>query len=71
MTKVISISDDAYDNLSSLKNENSFSEVILMLTKNSKKNSLMKFAGKLDNSEWEKISKDLKKERKLSSRRMG
>lgn len=40
MTKVISISDKAYDSLKRVKGEDSFSEIILRLTQKPKKNLL-------------------------------
>lgn len=67
MTKVISISDEAYDRLKRLKNEKSFSEIIVELS--SKKNDLMNFAGSLNEKEAEKIKGEIYSERKLPSRR--
>jgi predicted CopG family antitoxin len=75
MTRVISISDDAYDSLAQLKkNKDSFSKVILRLTKNAKKVSLLEFAGKWkgDKKETDKILRDLVQERgKAKLRKVG
>jgi predicted CopG family antitoxin len=69
MTKVISISDEAYDELSRLKNGFSFTEIILELTKEKKKKSLMEFAGMLSEEEGNRMLKKIKEERKIGSRR--
>lgn len=69
MTKVISISDDAYENLRKLKKEQSFSEIIIELSMEKGRDNLMKFAGVLANEEAEKIKKEIYKERKITSRR--
>ena len=69
MTKVISISDEAYGRLKKLKNEMSFSEVIVELTVEKSENNLIKFAGALTNEEAEKIKKDIYEERKIPSKR--
>lgn len=69
MTKVISISDEAYANLKKIKNERSFSEIIIELTFEKNKDSLMKFAGILSKEEADKIKKEIYKERKIPSRR--
>lgn len=61
MTKIISLSDDAYDMLKSMKNEGeSFSEVVRRI---SHKNVLDFFGAWPDKKELGKISKELKKER--------
>ncbi len=69
MTKVISISDEAYERLKRLKNEMSFSEIIVELTMEKNKDNLMKFAGALTDGEAEKIKKSIYEGRKISSRR--
>lgn len=69
MTKIISISDEAYDRLKKMKNELSFSKIIIELTFAKTKDNLMKFAGALSKEEAEKIKKEIYRERKLSSRR--
>jgi len=70
MTKIISISDKAYNELSSLKNSFSFSQIILLLTRMKKKDSIMNFAGILNEEEGEKIKKEIRKDREKISRRM-
>ncbi len=70
MTKVISISDDAYEELSRMKNGFSFSEIILELARKKRKESIMKFAGAWKNVDTESMKKELEEERKLKSRRM-
>lgn len=69
MTKIISISDEAYEELSKLKNGSSFTEVILNIIQEKKKDSLIKFAGILTEEEGNKILKNIKEERKIGSRR--
>jgi len=69
MTKVISISDEAYEELSRMKNGSSFTEVILELSKEKKKKSIMDFAGMLSEEEGNKMLKKIKEERKIGSRR--
>ena len=70
MTKVISISDEAYEELSKIKNGSSFTEIIIELTKEKKKKSIMKFAGAWKNVDTESMKKELEEERKLKSWRM-
>ncbi len=70
MTKVISLSDEAYMELKKLKNGLSFSEIIVILAKIKRKESLMEFAGKLDKNEGARISREILKERKMGSWRM-
>lgn len=69
MTKVISISDEAYDELKKLKNGTSFTNVIISLTTEKKKDSIMKFAGIIDEEEGDRMLKKIMKERKIGSRR--
>ncbi|MEM2131412.1 MAG: antitoxin VapB family protein [Candidatus Woesearchaeota archaeon] len=67
MTKVISLSDDAYELLKSLKDKGeSFSEVVRKIA--NRKKHLYEFAGILkdQNEEWEKISKIIYEDRKRS-----
>ena len=67
MTKIISLSDDAYEMLSNLKEEGeSFSEVVRKLAKDRKKYDFMDFAGVLkeEREEWKNISKEITKNRK-------
>lgn len=68
MTRVISISDEAYDELKKMKNGYSFSKVIMTLTR-MKKKSIMEFAGILGNRDAESMLKDIKETRKMKSRR--
>ncbi len=69
MTKIVSLSDEAYEKLKKMKNERSFSEIIIELTFEKTKDNLMKFAGTLSKEEADKIKKDIYGERKISSRR--
>ena len=69
MTKIISISDDAYEELMRIKNGFSFTKVILELTKEKKKKSIMKFAGAWKDIDTDKIKEEIYKERKIGSRR--
>ena len=69
MTKIISLSDEAYEELKKLKNGMSFSEIVITLTREKMKDSIMKFAGAWDNKTALKIKKELMKERKIKSRR--
>ena len=66
MTRVISISDSAYEELVSLKENNeSFSKVVLKLASKEKKKSILEFAGKWNgsNEELDSIFKKILKER--------
>ena len=69
MTKVISISDEAYGKLKILKNEKSFSEIIVELSNKKTEIDLMSFAGSLTEKEADKIKKEIYSERKMPSRR--
>ena len=66
MTKVISISDEAYELLRRLKLSKSFSEIIIDISRGKNKEGLMKFAGILNNEEGENIKKEIYKDRKIS-----
>ncbi|MBD3155178.1 MAG: hypothetical protein GF368_00800 [Candidatus Aenigmarchaeota archaeon] len=68
MTKVISLSDDAYKTLKSLKNgKESFSEVVIRISANEKKKPIMSFAGKWKGKKsWENIYKEILEVRKKS-----
>jgi len=70
MTKVISISDEAYEELKKLKNGMSFTEIIISITREKKKESIMNFAGMLTNEEAKKMLNEIKELRKMKSRRM-
>lgn len=69
MTKIISISDEAYEELKKLKDGMSFTEIIMNITKEKKKCSLREFAGILSEEEGNKMLKKIKEERKIGSRR--
>jgi predicted CopG family antitoxin len=69
MTKIISISDEAYNELSKLKDGASFTKVIINLTKEKKKDNIMEFAGILDEEEGDKMLKKIMEERKIGSGR--
>ncbi len=66
MTKIISVSDDAYDALKVLKGEkDSFTDVITRLSKSRKTKSIMDFAGMWKESkEMDKIFSAISKDRK-------
>ena len=68
MTKVISISDEAYDRLKKIKDGMSFTEIIIELSE-CKKPNIMEFAGILTEKEGEEMLSDILKERKVKSRR--
>ena len=73
MTKVISISDEAYNALSELKeNNDSFSKVVLRIANKVKKVSLLEFAGKWKGSkdELKKLFEEIAEERKKTKLRM-
>ena len=67
MVKVISLSDEAYRRLKTLKGvDKSFSEVVIEVTKSRvKKRNLMDFFGIWKNDdEWNRITKTLEEDRK-------
>lgn len=68
MTKVISISDEAYERLKKLKEGMSFTEVIIELSE-CKKPDIMKFAGSLTDKEGKDVIAGILNERKIKSRR--
>lgn len=69
MTKVISLSDDAYEELSKLKQKRSFSEIVIELVAEKKKDRLFSLAGSWTKEDGEKIKKMIYEERKMPSRR--
>lgn len=69
MTKIISISDEAYEELARIKNGFSFTKIILDLTKEKKKKSIMEFAGAWKDIDTDKIKEEIYRERKIGSRR--
>lgn len=70
MTKVISISDEAYEELKKMKNGMSFSKIIVSITKEKKKTNLLKFAGILSDDKAKAIKEEIIRERKKISRRL-
>jgi len=66
MTKCITLSDDAYNDLRALKTDNeSFSEVVRRLTTKKKREELLKLAGIWkDNPKMVKTMKDIYRNRK-------
>lgn len=69
MTKVISLSDEAYEELSKLKANRSFSKVVVELAREKKKDILLELAGSWSKEDAEKIKKRIYEERKMPSRR--
>lgn len=71
MTKVISISDKAYEELKKLKAEKSFSEIILSVLKKRSNERFLSSIGswKMSDEEAEKLKKRVYEERKIGSRR--
>ena len=69
MTKIISISDEAYEELKRLKNRMSFTEIILDINKERKKESILDFAGAWKDIDTEKIKEEIYNERKLKPQR--
>ncbi len=70
MTKVISISDEAYEELKKIKNDMSFSKIIVSITREKKKTNLLKFAGILSDDKAKAIKEEIIRERKKISRRL-
>ena len=70
MTKIISLSDEAYMELKRLKNGYSFSKIVIILAKMKKKESIMEFAGKLESKEGRRMAKEIMEERKIGSWRI-
>ncbi|MBI5331940.1 MAG: antitoxin VapB family protein [Candidatus Aenigmarchaeota archaeon] len=69
MTKVISISDEAYEKLAAIKDRNeSFSKAVVRLVSKSNKRSILEFAGKWsgDIKEADKIFKKIAEDRFLT-----
>ena len=71
MTKVVSLSDEAYNTLKHLKHgDESFSEVVLRVTSDEKRKKFMSMAGVWkDDKEIEKIFKEVGEERKKAKMR--
>lgn len=68
MVRVISLSNEAYEKLKSLKGRKSFSELIVdLLNRKVQKKNIMEFAGIWkDDKYWENFNKEVKKTRKNS-----
>lgn len=66
MVKVISLSNEAYEKLKSIKGEKSFSEVVIDLSVSRPNKNIAEFCGVLKNSadEWESIKNKLYEDRK-------
>lgn len=69
MVKVISLSDKAYEKLSKIKKDNSFSEVVINLVDSRKKKDWRDFVGILSEDEGEKLKKTIKENRKKQTMR--
>jgi predicted CopG family antitoxin len=69
MTKIISLSDEAYSELKKIKRNLSFSKLLLELAKSKRKDDLFEFAGMLTDEEAGKIKKEIYEDRKIKSRR--
>ncbi len=70
MGKIITISDEAYNELKKIKNGMSFTEIIITLVKKEKSSDLARHAGMLNNKDATSMINEIKKERKKVSRRM-
>jgi len=71
MVKVISLSEEAYKRLKARKGDNSFSEVVINLTTERRKQHITEFAGVFSENakKWDKIKKQIYKDREKSSLR--
>jgi len=69
MVKVISISDEAYNELRKIDEEKSFSEIVIEIIREKKKKTLRELAGSWSKEDAERIKKELYDERRISSRR--
>jgi len=69
MVKVISLSDEAYGKLSSIKRNLSFSKIIINLMEEKNKRSLRDFAGVWSEEEGEKFKAFVKENRKKQKMR--
>ena len=71
MTKIISLSDEAYDRLKSIKGEKSFTKIVIELTEPRQKRSLLDYASVWkDNPEMDEIFKRLLAQRAKRDPRM-
>jgi predicted CopG family antitoxin len=67
MTKIVSLSDKAYEALKKLKRDGeSFSDVVRRLTSEEEANSLLPFAGKWAGDDSEKIFERIEEDRRKS-----
>jgi predicted CopG family antitoxin len=71
MTKVISISDEAYDALKKIKSDRSFSEIIMEITREIRKEMFVSSIGGWGDKTAERVKKKINEERKFKSRRFG
>ena len=70
MTKVISLSEKAYETLKSMKKSGeSFSDVVLRVAKEKKKKSLLEFSGKWVGDDADKVLAQIMKDRERSASR--
>jgi predicted CopG family antitoxin len=70
MTKVISLSEKAYETLKSMKKSGeSFSDVVLRVAKEKKKKSLLEFSGKWAGDDADKVLAQIMKDRERSASR--
>jgi len=69
MVKVISISDEAYNELRKIDEEKSFSEIVIEIVREKKKKTLRELAGSWSKEDADRIKKELYDERKIPSRR--
>jgi predicted CopG family antitoxin len=70
MTKVISLSEKAYETLKGMKKPGeSFSDVILRIEKEKKKKSLLEFAGTWTGNDADEVFAQIMKEREKSTPR--
>lgn len=71
MTKVVSLSKKAYQTLKDLKRPNeSFSDVVVRMAERKQKQSLLRFAGTLKDSDIEEVyNSQVKKDRERSASR--
>ena len=70
MSKLVSLSDSAYETLKKKKIGNeSFSDVVLRELGNKKKQDIMKFAGCLKSNDWNEVEKEIERIRKTAKMR--
>ena len=69
MTKVISISDEAYNELRRLDGDKSFSEILIELVRKRNKELFLGLAGAWKSKESDLVAEELLRERKGISRR--